>query len=116
MGVKQFEVIITPFAEAALQIYDDYLRLELFSDQAADNLLDLMEKEIKGLSSLPAKYPLVEREPWYSEGIRIRPAKGYNVYFWIDNEHNRVYVIDIINHRMDQDSRLAASTRASTGI
>lgn len=48
MTEKQYEVIVTPFAESALQGYNDYFRHELFTDdQTVDEWLDHMEQEIK---------------------------------------------------------------------
>ena len=112
MSEGLFRVIVTPFAEASLQAYDDYLRLELLSDQAADDWIDIFEEETRSLSFMPGKYPLVQREPWHSEGIHYLPVKGRNIYFWINDELRKVYVTDVVDQRMDQNKRLIESTLA----
>ncbi len=109
MNEKQYKVIVTPFAETALQEYSDYLRLELVSDQAADNWIDLFEREAKSLAYMPEKFPLVEKEPWHSEGIHYHPVKSINIYFWINEERGKVYITDVVNQRMNQDKRLIES-------
>ena len=76
MSEKLYKVIITPFAEAALDAYDEYLRSELFADQAADSWLDAFEQTIISLRSFPEKYQLADREPWHSAGIHMHPVKA----------------------------------------
>ena len=109
MSEKQYDVIVTPFAEEALQRIDDRLRIELFAEQAADNWLDRLERTLQELSFLPNRYQLVGREPWYSNGIRYFPFMGYNIYYWVSEDRAKVYVIDVVAQRMDQDKRLIES-------
>ena len=77
MSEKQYDVIVTPFAESALQDYYDRIRYELLDVQSADNWLDRMEQAIQELSELPYRFSLVPREPWYSNGVRYYPFIGY---------------------------------------
>ena len=109
MSETQYKVIITPSAEAALEDYDEYLRYELFADQAADTWIDAFEQEMVSLRTFPGKYQLVDREPWRRAGIRFHPVKGQNVYYWISEERRKVYIIDVIGQRMNQDKRLIES-------
>ena len=109
MSEKLYKVIITPFAEAALDAYDEYLRSELFADQAADSWLDAFEQTIISLRSFPEKYQLADREPWRSAGIHMHPVKGQNIYYWISEERQKVYIFDVIGQRMNQDKRLIES-------
>ena len=109
MSEKPYKVIITPFAEASLQQYDDYLRFELYADQAADDWIDLFENSVKELAFFPAKYPLVSNEPWHSEGVHSFPVKGQMIYYWISDERMKVYVMDVVSQRMDQNKRLIES-------
>ncbi len=112
MCEKQYEVIVTPFAESALQNHDDRLRYELFNEQAADYLLDQMENAIQELSKFPNRYSLVDKEPWQSNGVRFLPYMGYNIYYWVSEERMKVYVIDVVSQKMDQDKRLIESMLA----
>ena len=93
----------------ALQEYDDYIRLELFTDQAADDWIELFEQEGKALAFMPEKFPLVEKEPWRSEGVRCHPVKSINIYFWINADLGKVYIIDFVSQRMNRDKRLIES-------
>ena len=44
MSEKQYEVIVTPFAESSLQDYADSIRYNLLDDETADLFLDRMEQ------------------------------------------------------------------------
>ena len=112
MSEKQYEVIVTPFAESALQDYYDHIRYESLDVQTADNWLDRMEQAIQELSELPNRFSLVPREPWYSNGVRYYPFIGYNIYYWLNEERIKVYVIDVICQKVDQDKRLIESMLA----
>ncbi len=112
MREKKYKIIVTPLAEAALEAYDDYLRNELFADQAADSWLDAFEQETISLRTFPEKHQLVEREPWRSAGVRFHPVKGQIVYYWISEERMKVYILDVIGQRMDQDKQLLKSMTA----
>ena len=112
MSEKQYEVMVTPFAETAIQSQEDYLRFTLYSDQAADHWLDMMEHVLMDLAFLPERYPIIDREPWHSERVRYHVVEGYIVYFWIAEKKKTVYLVDVISQRLDQDKRLLASTQA----
>ena len=112
MGEKQYEVIVTPFAESALLEQADYLRDRFFDDKAADNLLDQMEASIQELAFFPDRYQFVDREPWHSNNVRFYPFMGYNIYYWVNEEKMRVYIIDVISQKMNQDKRLIESLLA----
>ena len=74
--------------------------------EAADNLLDDLKASILKLSVLPKKYPLIEEEPWRSEGVRKIVVKNFLVYYWIDEEYNKVQVTAVIYSKRDQIKQL----------
>ena len=58
------------------------------------------------MSVLPKKYPLIEEEPWRSEGVRKIVVKNFLVYYWIDEEYNKVQVTAVIYSKRDQINQL----------
>lgn len=73
---------------------------------AADNLLDDLKSSIMKLSVLPKRYPLVEEEPWRSEGVRKLVVKNFLVYYWVDDEYNKVQVTAVIYSKRNQIEQL----------
>ena len=74
--------------------------------EAADNLLDDLKASILKLSVLPKKHPLIEEEPWRSEGVRKTVVKNFLVYYWVDDEHKKVQVTAVIYKKRDQIKQL----------
>lgn len=83
-----------------------YISYDLMAPEAADNLLDDLKASILKLSVLPKKYPLIEEEPWRSEGVRKIVVKNFLVYYWINEEYNKVQVTAVIYSKRDQIKQL----------
>ena len=70
-------------------------------------MLDKMKAEITKLSGFPKKYALIDEEPWRTEGVRKIVVKNFLIYYWVDDENNRVQVTAVIYSRRDQIRQLA---------
>ena len=58
--------------------------------------------EISTLSEMPDHIKPVDDEPWHSRGVRKIIAKNFYVYYRIDTEASRVYILNIIYNKRDQ--------------
>ncbi len=105
MGNK-YEIKVTRQALEQMREIAHYISYDLMAPEAADNLLDDLKASILKLSVLPKKYPLIEEEPWRSEGVRMIVVKNFLVYYWIDEEYNKVQVTAVIYSKRDQIKQL----------
>ena len=105
MGNK-YEIKVTRQALEQMREIAHYISYDLMAPEAADNLLDDLKASILKLSVLPKKYPLIEEEPWRSEGVRKIVVKNLLVYYWIDEEYNKVQVTAVIYSKRDQIKQL----------
>lgn len=105
MGNK-YEIKVTRQAFEQMREIAHYISYDLMAPEAADNLLDDLKASILKLSVLPKKYPLIEEEPWRSEGVRKIVVKNFLVYYWIDEEYNKVQVTAVIYSKRDQIKQL----------
>lgn len=105
MGNK-YEIKVTRQALEQMREIAHYISYDLMAPEAADNLLDDLKASILKLSVLPKKYPLIEEEPWRSEGVRKIVVKNFLVYYWIDEEYNKVQVTAVIYSKRDQINQL----------
>ena len=105
MGNK-YEIKVTRQALEQMREIEHYISYDLMAPEAADNLLDDLKASILKLSVLPKKYPLIEEEPWRSEGVRKIVVKNFLVYYWIDEEYNKVQVTAVIYSKRDQIKQL----------
>lgn len=105
MGNK-YEIKVTRQALEQMREIAHYISYDLMAPEAAENLLDDLKASILKLSVLPKKYPLIEEEPWRSEGVRKIVVKNFLVYYWIDEEYNKVQVTAVIYSKRDQIKQL----------
>lgn len=105
--MKKYSVRITRQAREQLRSIKRYIEEELFAPQVAANTIATMKKAIRSLSEMPDRIKLTEEEPWRSEGVHQMVVKNYYVYFWIDEEHDRVQVTAVIYVARDQSTQLA---------
>lgn len=104
--MKNYVVRITRQAREHLRGIISYITNELLAPNAAQNTMNILRREIKGLSHMPERIKLTDEEPWRSEGVRRMRVKNYYVYFWIDEDNDRVQVIAVIYVARDQAAQL----------
>ena len=95
-------------SSAAIQIKETiaYISKVLLAPETAKAWADRLEKEISSLDDMPARYPLLDREPWSSIGYRKMPVSNFIVYYFIDEEAKTVWVTAVIYAKRDQLSAL----------
>lgn len=103
---KEYTVKITPYALRQMQEIIRYISTTFQSPDSAVKWLDTVKKEIASLSSMPARIPLTEEEPWHSQGIHKMVVKNFLVYFWIDDGRSCVWVTAVIYGRRNQRKQL----------
>lgn len=77
------------------EIYS-YITNELFVPEAAVAQLERIRKEVRSLDFMPARYVLVDWEPWHSMNMHQLPVDNFNVYYLVDDEKMVVTVARII--------------------
>lgn len=96
-----YKIIITPDAEEDLVELRNYIADVLLARDTARNYIRTIRKETGSLSELPARYKPVDDEPWHSRGVRRIIVNNFFVYYRIDEEHKRVYILNVIYARGD---------------
>ena len=89
---NEYEVKITRHALEQMRVIAHYISYDLMAPEVAEKLLNDLKSEIM--------------KPWKSEGVRKIAVKNFLVYYWVDDEHNRVQVIAVIYSRRDQIKQL----------
>lgn len=98
----QYEVKLTTQAVEQIQETVSYISHILLEPEIARRWADLLQQEISSLHSMPARFPLIEEEPWHTYGIRKMTVKNFLVYYWIDEERKTVTVTAVIYGLRDQ--------------
>ena len=105
--MNEDEVRVTRQALEQMKEIVHYISNDLIAPDAAGNLLDKMKAEITKLSSFPKKQALIDEEPWRTDGVRKLVVNNFLIYYWVDDENNRVQVTAVIYSRRDQIRQLS---------
>ena len=76
------------------EIYS-YIANELLVPKTAKALLRRIRKEVRSLDFMPARYALVDWEPWHSMKMHQLPVDNFIVYYLVDDEERAVTVARI---------------------
>ena len=97
-----YKVKLTDHAVAQLQEAVIYISKVLQASTVAKHWAARVKKELASLSTMPARYPLTEEEPWHTEGIHKMSVENFLVYYWIDEEKKIVWITASVYARRDQ--------------
>lgn len=93
--MKKWNITVTPeFRDDVRNIYS-YISNELLEPASAKNTADRILKAVSSLSELPMRYPLYEKEPWQSRGLRKISVGNYVVFYLTNEETSMVIVLHV---------------------
>ena len=93
--MKRWNITVTPeFRDDVRNIYS-YIANELLEPASAKNVADRILKAVASLSELPLRYPLYEKEPWQSRGLRKLTVGNYIVFYLANEETGTVIVLHV---------------------
>ena len=72
-----------------------YIANELLVPETAAGQVGRIRKEVRSLDFMPARYALVEWEPWHSMGMHQLPVDNFIVYYLVDDEAGTVTVVRV---------------------
>ena len=90
-----YSVVYSPEALNDLKDIYAYLAYELLVPDTAQDQVNRIRKEIRSLSFLPARYALVDWEPWKSMGMHRVPVDKFIIYYAVDDDAHTVIIIRI---------------------
>lgn len=76
------------------EIYS-YIANELLAPETATAQLGHIRKGVRSLDFMPARYALVDWEPWHSMKMHHLPVDNFIVYYLVDDEKRAVTVARI---------------------
>lgn len=72
-----------------------YIANELLVPETATAQVGRIREEVRSLNFMPARYALVEWEPWHSMGMHQLPVNNFIVYYLVEDETGTVTVVRI---------------------
>ncbi len=91
-----YSVIYSPEAKDDLKSIYSYIAFDLNVPDTAKNQVNRIRKEIRSLYFMPARYQIIDWEPWQSMEMHKLPIDNFIVYYTINSETLTVIVIRIV--------------------
>ncbi len=105
-----YSVYYSPEAEEDLSGIYIYIAQDLKAPDAANGQIDRIRKKIRSLDFMPARYGIVDWEPWKSMGMRRVPVDNFLVYYAVNDENHFVMVIRIFYCGRDVEEIIRAKS------
>ena len=93
--MKKWNVTVAPEFGDDLRNIHSYIANTLLEPAIAKNLIDRILKAVSTLVELPLRYPLYEKEPWQSRGLRKMSVGNYVVFYLANEESGNVIVLHV---------------------
>ena len=91
-----YAVKISDEAGVDLRGIYEYIAFDLLVPETAAKQLKRLKKSILGLNEMPKRFPLYQKEPWFSRGMRFIPVDNFLVYYIPDDEKREVTVLRVL--------------------
>lgn len=99
--MQKYDVIILPLAEWDITNNTDYIYFEKKAPETALRLLDGFRKTIEALDFMPEQHELDEDTELAALGIRKCYYKNYKIFFYVDNDNKKVFVLRVLHMLVD---------------
>lgn len=92
----KWNVFYTEQAENDLRTIYEYIAYTLLVPNAAKKQTKSIIDEVTALETMPLRYPVYDKEPWKSKGLRYFPVNNYLVFYLPVEEKNTVVIVRIM--------------------
>ena len=104
--MKKYVVEVSETAEQDLTNIISYLRYDLAGDIIADKYKILFKQGLKELENVAGSMPIIDEELTGHKNIRKVNVKNYIIFYSINEEINKAYVVRIGHTLMDWENYL----------
>ena len=97
----KYKVITLPLAEQDITNNTDYIYYKKKAPQTALKLLNGFRQTIEALVFMPEQHELDEDEELAALEIRKCYYKKYKIFFYVDREHKKVFILRVLHMLVD---------------
>lgn len=99
-----FNVIVSDSANSDLNVIIGGIADIIGDSEMALRIYKQLTGAINALGDMPSRYPLCRDEYWSNKGLRIMNSTPYKVYYLVNNDENRVEVLNVLHQRQDDSN------------
>ena len=105
----KYKVTYTEGAKKDLKSIFGYISKKLLAPENAAGQTQRIMTAVRKLDTMPYRYKLYEEEPWYRQELRYFSVDNYLVFYKVDDEIRKVYVVRIMYGGRDIRTQLSKS-------
>lgn len=94
--MSEWKVVYTEQAECDLRSIFKYIAFSMLELEFAKNQSRRIMDTVAKLNDMPLRYPLYQKEPWHSKGLRVLPVDNYLGFYLPIETKKTVAVIRIM--------------------
>lgn len=92
MGIRQYKVIITPTAYREMNRIYEYITEDLYAENAAKDLMEIVENKIQRLKYSPKIHTEINKIDELERNYRKIIIKNYIILYTINEENKTVFI------------------------
>ena len=104
--MKKYKIEISETAEQDLANIISYIKYDLTEDIIADKYKILFKQELKKLEDIAGSMPILDEKLTGHKNIRKINVRNYVIFYIIDEEKNKAFVLRIGHTFMDWEKYL----------
>ena len=105
----KYKVTYTESAKKDLKSILGYISKKLLAPENAAGQTQRIMAAVRKLDTMPRRYKLYEEEPWYSQALRYFSIDNYLVFYKVNDEIGKVYVVRLMYGGRDIRTQLNKS-------
>lgn len=106
MAYEQMEGSLHRASRSDLRSIFEYIAFSLLEPETAKNQSRRIMDTVAKLNEMPLRYPLYQKEPWHSKGLRVLPVDNYLTFYLPVETKTTVAVIRIMYGGRDIEEQL----------
>jgi len=107
--MNEWDVDISEQAKRDLRGIYEYIAFGLSQPGIAEDMMKRLADAINGLDIMPERFPVYQREPWKSRGMRRMNVKNYAVFYIPIEAQNIVAIVQVVYGGRDIDEVLKST-------
>lgn len=105
-----YNIVFSIEAEKNLRNIYEYITFNFKMGMIASKLIKRLDVKIRSLTDAPKRYKVFEEEPWLSRKLHYFYAENYAIFYIVNDDNNKVWIIRIMHQGMNYKYNLDLSS------
>jgi len=93
--MSEWKIVLTPEFKQEIKDIHSYIANTLLVPETALKQVKRIIDTVETLDNMPLKFPLYNKEPWRSRGLRKMPVDNFIVFYLPNQDTNEVVIFHV---------------------